>query len=54
VHVDRDELSAKVWLRPVEVAVNHGFSQHELKLVERLVRDRRRELLEAWNDYFGI
>jgi hypothetical protein len=24
------------------------------KRVERLVRDRRRELLEAWNEYFGI
>jgi hypothetical protein len=54
VHIDRDRHSAKLWLRPVAVASNEGFSEHELKRVERLVRSRRRELLEAWNEYFGI
>jgi len=54
IHVDRDDLSAKYWLRPLETATNHGFSDHELKRVERIVRERRRELLEAWNEYFGI
>lgn len=54
VHVDRDILSAKFWLRPVALSTNRGFSSHELKRLERIVRDRRRELLEAWNDYFGV
>jgi hypothetical protein len=43
VQIDRDRHSAKHWLRPVAVASNEGFSEHELKRVERMVRDRRRE-----------
>ena len=30
VHVDRDDQSAKFWLKPVRLARNLGFSPHEL------------------------
>lgn len=33
VHVDRDNLSAKVWLKPVELARTLGFSSHELRRI---------------------
>jgi hypothetical protein len=29
VHVDRDKLSIKYWLMPVELAANFGFSSKE-------------------------
>jgi hypothetical protein len=54
VHVDRDNLSAKFWLRPVALARNFGFSAVELRKVESLVEEHRLELLEAWNGHFGI
>lgn len=54
VHVDRNACSAKFWLRPVALAGSRGFGPHELRRLERIVRERRRELLEAWDDYFGI
>ncbi|MFH1265092.1 MAG: DUF4160 domain-containing protein [Planctomycetota bacterium] len=41
VHVDRDELSAKFWLVPVGLARNLGFSAHELRTIERLLRDQQ-------------
>lgn len=37
VHVSRENMSAKVWLSPVRVAYNLGFSRHELRRIERLV-----------------
>jgi len=54
VHVDRDNLSAKFWLSPVLLARNRGFSARELRQVERIVRENRQQLLEAWNEYFWV
>ena len=53
VHVDRDEMSAKFWLRPVRLARNLGFSARELRRVEALILANEQLLLEAWNGYFG-
>ena len=53
VHVDRDRLSAKIWLQPVALARNMGFSPHELTRILRLAEEHRAALLEAWYGYFG-
>jgi hypothetical protein len=53
VHVDRNDESAKFWLRPVALARNLGFSATELRRVQRFVEDHEVELLEAWYGYFG-
>ncbi len=53
VHVDRDDQTAKFWLRPLALARNLGFSAKELGRIERILREREREVLEAWNEHFG-
>ena len=53
VHVDRDDNSAKFWLHPVSLARNLGFGGHELRTIEQIVQDHQRDLMEAWNDWFG-
>lgn len=52
VHVDRDDQSAKFWLAPVSLARNLGFSPKELRTVERILIERERDLLDAWNQHF--
>ena len=54
IHVDRDDLSAKFWLSPVQLAGNFGFRAHELREIQSMVRDSRQRFLEAWNEFFGI
>ncbi len=54
VHVDRDASSAKFWLNPVGLARNLGFRAADLREIERIIRERQAQLLEAWNGYFGI
>ena len=49
-----DNLSAKFWLNPVQLAGNFGFRAHELREIQSLVVDSRQQLLEAWNEFFGI
>ncbi len=52
VHVDRDDESAKIWLNPVSLARNYGFSAVELRKLLRLILEHREQLLEAWHGYF--
>jgi hypothetical protein len=54
VHVTSPDGEAKFWLDPsVELARNHKLSPQQLKVVERLVREHREEILDAWDDHFG-
>ena len=54
IHVDRDNLSAKFWLNPVQLARNIGFSARDLRAIERMIVDHHEELQEKWNGYFNI
>lgn len=54
VHVDRDDFSAKFWLRPVALARNFGFPAVELRKVQLLVEQHQHRFLEEWNGYFGL
>jgi len=53
VHVDREKMAAKLWLTPVSVAYNLGYSRHELRKIERLIEKHREVCLKAWHEYFG-
>ncbi len=53
VHIDRDSLTAKFWLKPVSLANNIGFSAKDLRKLQALVQENQGILLEAWNGHFG-
>ena len=52
VHVERDDCEAKVWLEPLRLDRNHGFSKKESNRIRDLVEQHRRDLLEKWNEFF--
>jgi hypothetical protein len=54
IHVDREDLSAKFWLDPTQLARNFGFRANELRTIQSFVNKHREEFLEAWNEFFGI
>jgi len=52
MHVDRDKLSAKVWLDPdVLLAENHGYSRQELREIERIARAHLEVLRNEWDAF---
>jgi hypothetical protein len=53
IHVDRGGSTAKIWLRPVAVARNIGYSGPELSELVRKVNAEALSFIEAWNGYFG-
>ena len=54
VHVFSPEGEAKFWLEPsVELAVSKGVSQASLKHMERIILERKEEIVDAWNRHFS-
>lgn len=53
VHVDREKMAAKLWLQPIRVAYNLGYSRHELLRIERLIAANQERCLRKWHEYFG-
>jgi hypothetical protein len=52
MHVDRENLSAKLWLDPdVRVADNRGYSRRELREIERITRDNLERLRDEWDAF---
>ena len=52
MHVDRENLSAKVWLDPdVRVAENHGFARKELRSIERMTQENLENLRNEWDTF---
>jgi hypothetical protein len=50
--VDRDNLSVKFWLDPdIQLADNHGYTRHELRSIERLLRKDLQLLRETWDEF---
>ena len=48
VHIDRDDLTAKFWLQPIELATNAGFRPVELRRIQRMLETHEHRLVRAW------
>jgi hypothetical protein len=53
IHIDRDDSTAKFWLKQVSLSSSIGFGPKELRKLEELVQENQAKLLEAWDGYFG-
>lgn len=53
IHIQRDNMLAKFWLRPVTLASSIRFSPKELRKLETLVSENKELFLETWNEYFS-
>ncbi len=51
IHVRRERMLAKFWLREVSLASSRGFAAHELREIEAIVVSRRLQFLKAWNEH---
>ena len=54
IHVRAAGALAKFWVQPaVALSENHGFSETQLREIDRIVRDNARQITKAWHDHFG-
>jgi hypothetical protein len=52
VHVERDNQTAKFWLRPVELATQRNFSEREVRRIQPIVEEHEAEILKVWHERF--
>ena len=52
VHAKRDKAICKFWLNPINLAENHGFADHELAKIKRIIEVHRTDIEKAWYDHF--
>lgn len=53
VHVERDGIVAKFWLRPVRLESSGGFSAVEVRRIDSVIRKSAETLLGSWHEFFG-
>ena len=53
IHVERENMKAKLWLNPVRLHSSGGFGRSEINRIQQLVEDNREYLLRSWNEFFG-
>lgn len=53
VHVQRDGAVCKFWLAPLALSENHGISEHDARLIRRVIFEYRSLILEAWSEHCG-
>jgi hypothetical protein len=52
VHIERDDLVAKLWLHDMSFACHNGFSAAELRRILLIARENEVRIKEAWDAYF--
>jgi len=53
VHVSAPDGIAKFWLEPiVALAEYRGLRDHQLKELEKIVKEHQHEIILAWKNYF--
>jgi hypothetical protein len=53
VHVARDRNEAKLWLDPVEVAFNKGYSAREMRRIEKIIQESQDSIRDEWDRHCG-
>ena len=53
IHIQRENMLAKFWLKPVSLADSKRFSPKELRKLQQLVVENKETILEAWNEHFS-
>ena len=53
IHIQRENMLAKFWLKPVTLASSTRFSRIELRKLQQLVAENKEVFLEAWNEHFS-
>ena len=53
VHVTKGKQHAVVYLEPLEIGQNDGFSNSDLRRIRKLVAEHKSSLMSTWIKYHG-
>ncbi len=53
VHIQRERMICKFWIKPLALGKNQGFSAKELNMIRNLVKKNSEDIMEAWYEHCG-
>ena len=53
VHIIKDDNEAKYNVEPVEQIYNHGFKKHDNALIESIIMENEKIIVERWKEFFN-
>jgi hypothetical protein len=54
VHVESAEKYAKFWLSPIALVESRRMNSAELTKVRKIIEKRQNEIIDKWNEHFGL
>jgi hypothetical protein len=51
VHVQRERMICKFWIKPLALARNQGFSAKELNSIRESIKTNREKIMEGWHEH---
>lgn len=55
VHIESGENEAKFWIEPeISLASNEGFRSKELLEIEKIIENKKEEIILRWKQHFNI
>lgn len=53
VHIIKDDNEAKYNVEPVEQIYNYGFKKHDIVLIESIIMENEKIIVERWKEFFN-
>ena len=53
IHVEREEKTAKYWLKPVHLHYSRAFSGSELIKIQKIIEENRDDIERNWDEFFA-
>jgi hypothetical protein len=51
VHVERERMVCKFWLKPIALAKNRGFRPRELTSIQQIIETHIATIEQQWNEH---
>jgi hypothetical protein len=53
VHVQRERMICKFWIKPLALAKNNGFAAKELNAIREIIAKNSDAIMEGWHEHCG-
>jgi hypothetical protein len=54
LHIDKAGSTAKIWLEPVKVEYNEGFSAAQMRFILKTINENYTYIIDRWKTYFTV
>ena len=52
IHISKGDAEAKYNIDTIKLVENFGFKKNELRMIESLLEENQKIIIERWNEYF--